>query len=117
VDSKHTGDTSIEIGGKTYTLVYDWRALARIQTEHEGEDAGALIGKAQNGNVEVLASVLVAGLARHHPEMDADAVMDASPPLIPIVGAMAKALNRAYLGTDLPDEADEKPAKKRKATR
>lgn len=102
-DSNHTGETTVAIGGRDLVMVFDWRALSAVGTLLKGQDVfAALAGQ----DPDLLASIVAIGLRRHHPDMTADAVRDASPPLLPTIGATVKALNRAYWGAEAPPPAD-----------
>ena len=110
----YTGETPIEIGGEELTLVFDWRALARMRAEL-GEDGQV---RALGGDVEALAQLVEIGLARRHPGWDAGRVLDASPPLMATVDAVTKALNAAYFGPGgPPEDPPENPPKPTRETR
>ena len=99
--SNITGEYKIEISGKTYTMRFDWKALAEVQVAH-GDIPNLL-------NSEVVASVASFGLIRNHPEMTKDRIMELSPPLTPFMNKVTKALNWAYFGKDsVPEDAEKK---------
>lgn len=112
--NKYTGETFIELGGKSYTIVFDWKALAAVRSLY-GDEQDALL---MRGDVNAVANVLACGLMRHHPEMTAEKIIDLSPPFIPTVKALDVALNAAYYGvgerskTASGDEVE--PVKKKK---
>lgn len=91
----YTAETPVEIDGQDLTLQFDWRALAAVKTAFGGADLGQLI---RGDDPTALAKVLAIGLARHHPAWTAERILDASPPVMPIVDALTTALNAAYYG-------------------
>lgn len=114
--NKYTGEVTLDLAGVSCTLVYDWRALADIQSKY-GEDAFDTLFEDINGDFEKLADILAAGLRRHHPEMTAAAVMEASPALLPVREAVHLAILAAFLGPEKPKkgegaDATDKPEKK-----
>jgi hypothetical protein len=103
----YTGEVPLQLAGRTFVLVYDWTALARVKSEI-GDDALKLV--LDGGDPASLAKVIAAGLARHHPEMSDAAVMAASPPLVPTVAKVKEALAYAYWGPKgEPEETKENP--------
>jgi hypothetical protein len=107
-DNKYTGEAPIRMGGRVYTLAYDWQALARIRTELADTALDLVLSTA---DPEALSKLIAIGLARHHPEMSAPAVMAASPPFMPSIAAVKYALNAAYWGPEgpPPEVAGENP--------
>lgn len=95
MDSPHTGEVAIEIDGRPHTLVFDWRALSAARALFGGRDLGLVLA---DGDPVATAGLLACGLARHHPEMTADRILDASPPLVPAAAAIGRALGYAYWG-------------------
>lgn len=93
------GEAPLFLGGETYTLVYDWRALA-VMAQAVGSDPNLF-------DPETLACVLVAGLARHHSGMTASDIFDASPPMAAVVADFNTALRTAYYGHREPPPKDE----------
>lgn len=102
MDNKYTGEVSLDICGKRCVLVYDWRSLSRIKSEYGDEALRDLKSLAP----ETLAGILAAGLAKHHPDMTTDAILDLSPPLVPMIAAIDKAVCVAYFGADGVREID-----------
>jgi hypothetical protein len=84
------GEAPLLLGSKTYTLVYDWRALA-VMAQAVGSDPNLF-------DPETLACVLVAGLARYHSSMTAADIFNASPPMAAVVADFNNALRIAYYG-------------------
>ena len=103
MDSNHTGETTVSLDGRDLVLVYDWRAISALRVALKGADVfEALAGS----DPDALASIVAIGLARHHPEVNAARVLDASPPLVRTTHAAVKALNRAFWGAEVPPPAD-----------
>ena len=98
--SKHTGEVIVDIGDKQMTLVYDWRALAEIK-ERLGTDGQV---NAMNGDINALADLAAIGLMRHHKDVSASDIIDASPPVMPLVAIIDKALSASYFGPGGPPE-------------
>lgn len=90
----YTGHAPISIGGQRMTLAFDWSALARIRAELGADGQG----RALSGDLPALAALVAIGLARHHPDWDAETVAAASPPINPTIEAVQAALVSAYFG-------------------
>jgi hypothetical protein len=104
MDNAYIGTADIKIGRQTLTLCFDWRALAAIKTRFGGKmDLGSLI---TGTDPDALAALIAIGLERHHPGWTAERVSDASPPLMPTVAAVEKAINYAYFGQAEPPKAE-----------
>ena len=100
--NKYTGEVEIILAGKPHTLVYDWRALAEVQTKHGGN----IVKELFNGiSPAVVADILVIGLRKKHPEITVETLMDISPPFIPMVQALDRAIAYSYFGVDEVAEA------------
>ena len=93
----HTGEYKYKIGDDEFVLVYDWRALSRVQTTY-GHDVFRNIFKLPAD----VADILLIGMKTHHPEMTKDRVLDLSPPLFTAIKAIDKALTFSYFGPDGP---------------
>lgn len=96
MDSPHAGEVVLSLGGKDCTIVYDWRALSVLSKE-VGMDGLDLVGR----DAETLAKVLAIGLRRHHPDITADAIADMSPPYMPVLTAVMRALAYAMHGPEV----------------
>lgn len=101
--NKYNGEVPVNIGGKAYTLVYDWNAVALIQSEYGKEAITAMLAQVQP---DKMAKILLAGLNRHHPDITAEDIIKASPPILPTVEAIDTALQYAYFGPDDNKEAE-----------
>ena len=101
----HAGEVTITIGGRPYTLVYDWTAIATL-TDAFGKEFDSVLGEAMDKlDTAILARALEIGLRKHHPgNLDAAAIMQASPPLISVNSAISEALTRAFWGAEKPQE-------------
>lgn len=99
--NKYTGEVGIKLDGKEYTVIYDLRALAAIQSKY-GNDTIATL-RAETITAMEMADILSIGLKRHHPEMTADVILDLSPPLIVMSDAVNLAIAYAWFG---PTELD-----------
>lgn len=91
----YTGEFEVEIQGQRLTVVYDWRALAAIRSELGMTGAELALG---GGDLLALAKLIAIGLKRHHPEWTAELVLDASPPVTPVIEVIGAAMTAAYFG-------------------
>jgi hypothetical protein len=91
-----TGDYPIRIGADELRLRYDWWALDRVHNEC-GEDA---LNRLALLPVSKIAKILEIGLQFHHKGYGADAIMNASPPVIAMIAAIDQAASAAYLGNE-----------------
>lgn len=92
----YTGEIAIDIAGERLTLVYDWAAISRLRCELSEEGQA----KAMSGDLDALAVMIAAGLARHHKEWTVDDVKQASPAIVPATKAVQAALVAAHFGPD-----------------
>jgi len=95
-----TGNYKIIITGKEYNLRFDWKALAEVESAH-GDTPNLF-------NSDVVASIASMGMIRSHPEMTKDRIIELSPPLVPFINSVQKALNWAYFGKDSAPEDTQK---------
>lgn len=93
-----TGEGKVKIAGQEYTIRFDWSCLAEIETAH-GSDPNLF-------NPDVVASVAAIGLKKYHPEMTAEKIKEASPPLVPFAQEVQLAMKYAYFGNDPIPEGD-----------
>jgi len=99
-----TGEVEVQLNGETFTLRFDWNALAAIEEAH-GENPNLF-------TPDVVASVAAIGFKRHHPEMTAERIMEISPPLMPFAQTVQKALQWSYFGLEFIPDEDEDSKKK-----
>jgi hypothetical protein len=107
--NNYTGEKTIVLGGKDYTICFDWRAISRVHSEC----GMAVLGDLLRASPEAIGVVLEAGLAKYHPEFKKEHLFDITPPLIPIVKAIDAAIHAAYFGPDDPDFTPEPENKKK----
>lgn len=88
------GESPLVLDGVPYTLVYDWRALARM--------AHAVGANANLFDLDTLATVIVIGLEKCHGSIAPDLLFDASPPLSVPINGFNNALQMAYYGHRMP---------------
>ena len=103
MDNRVKGSTTVEIGGREYTLYYSWDAIAKIEAEI-GKNAYDL------SEPNILAIFAAAGFEKHHPEMTAAQIKSLSPPLIPLLQAVNRAYNYSYYGKEIIPEEEKPPA-------
>jgi hypothetical protein len=115
----YTGDVQIPIGGKHYTLRFDYAAISELRSSH---DEGVIKSLFADPDPNQVAEIIVIGLKRHHPEIKIEEILDHSPPLYPSINKIDLALTYAYFGPEEFKKAAEKlelapgeePAKKKK---
>ena len=98
--NKYVGEVSLDIAGKKYILRYDWNAIGKLKTKF-GPDFDQKISRASiESDMVIMAVVLAIGLERHHPgKLPVEKIIDLSPPVVPVVDAINKAIVYAYHGT------------------
>lgn len=108
--NKHKGEVELNINGKKYLVVYDWNAIAKMQSEYSNEIIAGLLS---NLRPDILANVLCFGLEKHHPDVKVEDIMAASPPLFEIAKVIDEALALAYFGPEgrQADKGDKKSPK------
>ena len=97
--NKYTGEVDLRLGEKTVTLQFDWTSWSRLETEVGIAEVDGII---RGRDPRALAHLIAIGLAKHHPEITAERVIAASPPLVPTIAALQQALNWAYWGPEGP---------------
>lgn len=107
--NKYTGESSLEIAGKTHKLCYTWRAIAKIKSKLTLEQQNKALEKE---DINSLAILVACGLGEDWtPEM----VLEASPPVFAAAQAANAALLISYFGINgIPEE--EQSVKKKIAT-
>lgn len=98
--NKYTAQVPISIGGKEYGLELDWRAVSRIYSEVSPTAFTNMFRHAP----EDVARIIHAGLAKNHPEVTLDMILDAGMPFLPTFEVINKALAYFYFGADGPPE-------------
>jgi hypothetical protein len=104
-DAPHAGEARVVIEGKEYTLLFDWRAFSML-----GKAGFTGMESLTPYEPERLAEILAIGLARHHPEMTATRLLDISPPFLPVINALARAIGYALTGPGEDKPANPPPA-------
>jgi hypothetical protein len=92
-DAPHAGEARVTLGGREFVLVFDWRAFSML-----GKAGFTGMDSLSPYEPERLAEILAIGLARHHPEMTAARLLDLSPPFLPVINALARAIGYALTG-------------------
>jgi len=111
--NKLKGEEQLDINGETYTVVYDWDGLAKLNSFITREELALVI---QGKNMNLLADVLAIGLSKHHGEFTAEEIKDMRPPFVHACKAIENALTYAYFGDESPDDviSDKKKSPKSK---
>jgi hypothetical protein len=104
--NKHKGEVEFDLKGKKLTLVFDWDAIDQI-LETLGEDGLRDVVRKPTPKRVTLA--LLAGLKKHHPEVTAEEIRAANPPLMVTSLLIDRGIAYAYFGTETPPESQEKP--------
>lgn len=113
--NEHRGEVEIVLrddddAPQTYTLVYDWNALARLRKAF-GDSIEKVLSKAfAEMDVDRLAKIIAIGLERRHGTVDEAMIRRSSPPLMDTIEALARAFNMAFYGTADPPGDDAEPA-------
>ena len=109
IANKYKGDTVLDIGGKKYTLRYDWNAIGMLVTELGKGFEQKIIDAALEMDMPVLAKALAIGLERHHAgELTDKDIARISPPIVAVFDAVNRAISLAFYGkAEAP--ADENP--------
>jgi len=103
MDNRVKGSTTVEIGGREYTLYFSWDAIAKVEAQI-GKEAYDL------SDPNTLAIFAAAGFEAYHPDMTADQIKSLSPPLIPLLKAVNRAYNYSYYGNEIIPEEEKAPA-------
>ena len=101
-DSKHTGEVDFTVGAQKGTLLFDWEALAKLQ-ELFGDEYSSYV---LTNNVKALGQMLAIGFERKNPELTAEVIIAARPPVVAVRKALTKALEYAFWGSDGAPKAD-----------
>lgn len=104
----HVGEFSLKVNGKDCVLVYDWKAIARAQNEL-GAAVLVKVGKVGALSTDEIAKLLAIGFEKRHPELDEDAIMDASPVVMDALIAIDQALTYSYFGPGGKETEKKKP--------
>lgn len=94
--NKITGEINVNLDGKVYSLRYDWDCIAAIDAEY-GEEPNL-------SDPDTLASIAAIGFKAKHPELTAEKIKELSPPLVPFVFEVRRAIQYAYFGPDDPEK-------------
>jgi hypothetical protein len=108
--NKYTGEVEIQLGAKKGILVFDWRAIAELQTKL---GADAITDMFKQVKPSTIAEILLIGFKKKSPEVTMEEILDASPCLIPTVQAIEKAISFAYFGAEEPPKGGEKSEEKK----
>lgn len=111
-ENKYTGETSITIGDKELTMVFDFRALARIHTTHGADSIKKFFDRNDvwQQSPAIIADYVHIGLQRKHPDISLDEVLDGLPPYVDTIARLSKALVYAYCGADYDEKREENSA-------
>lgn len=108
MNSAHTGEVDVDLGGKKLTVVFTLRARSQIKTAFG--DKATLSALLSGEDPEAFAKLLAIGLARYHPDMTAEVLLDMAIPLEPTRMAVLQALNYSMFGPDGPPKPSKKKA-------
>ena len=84
--------TSVKINGKTYDLFFSWDAYGEMREKY-GENPDYL-------NSIVLADALSYALRERNPEVTAEEIKKARPPMVPAIRALQRAIRDIYYGDE-----------------
>lgn len=97
-DSPTRGIKYVSIAGQRYALLFTWSELAQLEAKYEGKTPDL-------SDMATVAEVAEIGFQQHHPEMTAEKIRAASPPLFLFQSAVQEALKYAYWGGGDPEKA------------
>ncbi len=97
----YRGEVEISFNGITTLLVFDWQAIAALQTEF-GETWYAQLPEKLGKDLEFTAKIVAIGLRRDMPDVTPAMVIVVSPPMIPTMRAVMRAVNLATFGEEAP---------------
>lgn len=112
--NKYKGEEKLKIGGVGATIVFDWNALGKLQTELSGTEIDAVVNGRDLGKIALVLSI---GLEKHNPEFTVDKIVEASPPFALTVEALKNAITYAYFGGEDPADSAKAAPKKKAASR
>lgn len=123
MENQITGDVEFNMGGKAYVLNFDWAALNSLKSKYNDDQLTEVLN-GNMGDIQIIAEVLADGLKKHHKDITPADVIKASPPLVPTIQALDRALSIAYWGAEIDDpdfgkeqEPEKKTPQNRKARR
>lgn len=112
--SRHAGEHTLEIGGKRLKLFFSWQAVGEAQ-DVLGIEAVAKLSRIGALHPQEIAKLLKIGLAKHHPDITEEDIMEMSLPIVPVLAALDTAIALAYYGPTLePEKETGKPASSKK---
>ena len=116
--NQHTGEVSVKLKGKSFTICFDWHALSDLHNSFPDDLSAGLMDVGKVSDPLKLAKILAIGLKKFHPEMTNEVVLEMSPALVPCKKPLDDALALAYFGADLMKGIiGAKKAGKKKATK
>jgi hypothetical protein len=101
MNNPYRGEVEVAFNGQPRILVFDWQAMAALQATF-GETWYAMLPDKLGKDFEFTATVMAIGLKRHMPEATAEMILVTSPPIIPTLRAIMKAVNLATFGEEAP---------------
>ncbi len=105
--NKYLATVQIDLGGKSYTLKYDYQAISAVLSKY-GKD---ILSNLYTVTPEELADIISCGL--RDDKIDAKAIMEFSPPIFATCKLVDEALGFAYFGPDGPPKAEKSSDKKK----
>lgn len=98
-DNPVRGTITIDIDGKTYTMRLDWHGVAQVRR--------AFPDGYNLSDPEHLSVIMSVAMAKYHPEMNPDAIMDMSPPLELAIQSVTDMINYSWWGAKNAPESKE----------
>lgn len=95
--NKYSARVPLVIGAITGILVFDWTAIATLKSAGYTDEQLQNLPSLPPGD---LAAILAAGFQKENPELTADKILSASPPLMVALKALDTALLFAYHGPE-----------------
>jgi hypothetical protein len=106
VSNPYRGEIEIQFNGYPAILVFDWHAISVMQKEF-GEEWFKVTEK-MGSDLDLASRVVAIGLRKHMPTVTPEMVMDASPPIVPVIRAVMEAIT-ACMGTKVEPNPPQPP--------
>lgn len=111
-DNPYNGEVAFKLLGKDCIIRFGWAELSKVHAQL-GPKA---IRSIYTSSAEEIATMLAIGISAKNPEITAADIVAESPPFLPVLQALDKAVTYSWLGADEPndDEAPTEPTTKKK---
>ena len=108
MDNPYKGEIEVTVCGKTCRLKFDWTAITEILNTYGTKVFSEIV----HATPETVARILAAGLRQEG--ITAEQIIKESPPLMPLMKAIDRAISAAYFGPKEQPPTEEGDASKKK---